>query len=100
MPNSGSLSIGGSDQVGSDQSHARAPPAPKPPKRAAPATPVVQADSGQCLAIEQDPETGGCLYTVTDRDSGEVLARWPRDQVAKMGDEAGYAAGALIKAKA
>ncbi len=50
--------------------------------------------------IQQDAQTGAWVYEVSDRDTGQVIARVPRDAVAGMGDKASYAAGALIKAKA
>lgn len=37
---------------------------------------------------------------MTDRDTGEIIARISRDEVAKLGLKADYAAGALVKAKA
>jgi uncharacterized FlaG/YvyC family protein len=50
--------------------------------------------------IQQDPATGKWIYTVTDRDTGEIIARISREDVAKLGLKADYAAGALVKAKA
>ena len=73
---------------------------PKRPKRAAQAASGSRLGSGQRLVIQQDPETGECVYTVTDRDTGEVIAQLSREDVARMGGRAGYAAGALVKAKA
>lgn len=78
-------------------------PSPHPPARR-PAEPAkaeeVQppADPGQRLVIE---ETGdGLVYTVIDRASGAVVARISREEVARMAGRPGYAAGALIRAKA
>jgi hypothetical protein len=53
------------------------------------------ADPGQRLVIE---ETDGALvYTVIDRATGAVVARTSREDVARMGGQADYAAGALIR---
>jgi hypothetical protein len=56
------------------------------------------ADPGQRLVIEETDE--GLVYTVIDRSTGAVVARTSREEVARMGTEPGYAAGALIRAKA
>jgi hypothetical protein len=58
-----------------------------------------QADPGQRLIIEEMAQ-GGLVYTVIDRASGAVVARTSRDDLARMGLKPGYAAGALIRAKA
>ncbi|MEI9890182.1 MAG: hypothetical protein WDN45_05740 [Caulobacteraceae bacterium] len=58
-----------------------------------------QADPGQRLVIEETAD-GGLVYTVTDRASGAVVARTSRDEVTQMGQQPGYAAGALIRARA
>ena len=50
--------------------------------------------------IQQDPSTGEWIYTVTDRDSGAVIARLSRADVARLGLKTDYAAGSLIQAKA
>ncbi len=65
---------------------AEAPEAPPP------------ADPGQRLVIEETD--AGLVYTVIDRASGAVVVRTSREEVAQMGSRAGYAAGALIRAKA
>ena len=100
MPSNGNVSlIGGGDAVGSETSHSAGGYEPKRLKRA-PSAPAQHEASGQRLVIQEDPRTGGCVYTVMDRDTGEVVASIAREDVAKMGGAAGYAAGALIKAKA
>ena len=100
MPSNGFLTIGTSEAIGSESSHTQTALDPKRPKRGAQSAPAPRLDSGQRLVIQQDEETGACVYTVTDRDTGEVIARLSREDVAEMGGRAGYAAGALIKAKA
>ena len=56
------------------------------------------ADPGQRLVIEETD--GGLVYTVIDRATGGVVARTSREEVTRMGAQPGYAAGALIRAKA
>jgi hypothetical protein len=56
------------------------------------------ADPGQRLVIEETDE--GLIYTVIDRATGAVVARTAREEVARMGAQPGYAAGALIKTSA
>ncbi|HVY34897.1 MAG TPA: hypothetical protein VG960_10795 [Caulobacteraceae bacterium] len=99
MPNSGSLSIGGGEAIGSESPRTPQDPESKKTKRAAP-TPAPKPSSGHRLVIDQDPRTGRWIYTVTDRDTGEIIARISREDVAKLGLKTDYAAGALIKAKA
>jgi hypothetical protein len=72
-------------------SRQKAEPAPQPE------TPP-PADPDQRLVIE---ETDGALvYTVIDRATGAVVARTSREDVARMGAQADYAAGALIRTTA
>lgn len=56
------------------------------------------ADPGQRLVIEETD--GGLVYTVIDRASGAVVARTSREDVAQMGAQPDYAAGALIRTTA
>ena len=93
------LSVGGGEAIGHDSSHGGPGYEQRRHERAA-ASPEAAVGSGQRLLIQEDPKTGDCVYTVTDRDSGQVIARVTREEVAHMGDKAGYTAGALIKAKA
>jgi hypothetical protein len=94
------LAIGGSgDPLGSDSPRASKSADGKKPRRVAP-DPPPKPNSGHRLVIQQDPETEEWIYTVTDRDTGEVIARIAREEVASLGLKPDYAAGALIKAKA
>ena len=99
MANNGPLSIGGGDAVSADSSHSGPGGDGHRPRRE-PAAEPPPVDHGQRLVIQQDPRTGEWLYTVIDRDSGQVVSRVTRESVARMGAQASYAAGALIKAKA
>jgi hypothetical protein len=83
----------GSDGGSSPQEYRRRKAArPEAPEGALP------ADPGQRLLIEET-ETG-LVYTVIDRASGAVVVQTSRDEVAQLGNRPGYAAGALIRAKA
>ena len=99
MSSSGSLSIGGGDAIGSEASHTAPDYEPRKSKRAE-SEPAPKPNSGHRLVIQQDHDTGKWIYTVTDRDTGEIIARISREEVAKLGLKADYAAGARIKAKA
>jgi hypothetical protein len=93
------LSVGGGEAIGHDAPHGGPGYEQHRQRRPAP-EPEADAGSGQRLVIQQDARTGAYVYTVTDRDSGQVVAQVAREDVAKMADKAGYAAGSLIKAKA
>ena len=101
MTSNAGLSIGGGDAISQDlphngQGHAQDR---KAARRESPA-PEVKPSRGHRLVIQQDPVTGEWIYTVTDRDTGEVIARLSREDVARLGLKSDYAAGALVKAKA
>ena len=93
------VSIGSGDAIGSESSHAAPAYEPKKTKRGE-SDSAPRPNSGHRLVIQQDRETGEWIYTVTDRDTGEVIARTSREEVAQLGLKSGYAAGALVKAKA
>jgi hypothetical protein len=99
MSSNPSLSIGGGDAIGQDPPHNQQVPDRNTPRRESPA-PEVKPSRGHRLVIQQDPLTGAWIYTVTDRDTGAVIARLTREDVARLGLKADYAAGALVKAKA
>jgi hypothetical protein len=100
MPTNATLSVGrGGDSLGSDSSPNSRTIERKKPKPASP-EPAPRPSSGHRLIIQQDQATGEWIYTVTDRDTGAVIARISREEVAKLGLKPDYAAGALIKAKA
>ena len=99
MSSSGTLSIGGGDAIGSESSHTT--PAFESKKAKRPSSgPEPKPSSGHRLVIQQDRETGAWIYIVTDRDTGAIIARCSREEVAQLGLKADYAAGALVKAKA
>jgi hydrogenase maturation factor len=103
MTSTADLSIGGGDAIGADHPHNQAFADPKRSRRkdAAPEDAAQAAPSGgHRLAIQQDPLTGEWIYTVTDRDNGQIVARLTREDVARLGLKSDYAAGALVKAKA
>ena len=97
---SSNLSIAmATEGLGADGGHSS--PHPQARRQAEPAPteePPPPADPGQRLVIEE--ADGELVYTVIDRASGAVVARTSRADVARMGAQPGYAAGALIRAKA
>jgi flagellar protein FlaG len=101
MSNNLSLTPSGPDATGADNQPSRKPfqrrkPAPAAPQPEEP--PLL--DSGQRLFIQEVGDSGQFVYTVIDRASGQVVARTPREDVARMSQNAGYAAGSLIKVRA
>ncbi|WP_226637623.1 flagellar protein FlaG [Brevundimonas poindexterae] len=48
------------------------------------------------LVIEQGSHMGVFIYKVLDRETGEVVQQLPREEVARMGNQKGYAAGTVI----
>jgi hypothetical protein len=98
---SSSLSIATpSEGLGSDGGQQS--PSPYAPRRrvepAAEPEATPAADPSQRLVIEETD--AGLVYTVIDRASGAVVARTSREEVARMGAKADYAAGALIRTSA
>lgn len=52
------------------------------------------------LVIEQGAAKGAFIYKILDRETGEVVRQLPREEVAKMGAQTSYAAGAVIDTQA
>lgn len=52
------------------------------------------------LVIEEDEASGACVYIAVNRRTGEILAKYRREQILKMRDDAGYSAGGVIRTKA
>jgi len=48
------------------------------------------------LIIEQGARKGVFIYKVLDRETGEVVQQLPREEVVRLKDQKGYAAGAVI----
>ena len=48
------------------------------------------------LVIEQGAHKGVFIYKVLDRETGEVVRQLPREEVMRLKDQNGYAAGAVI----
>lgn len=99
MSNNGPLSIGGGDAIGSESSHATPGFEPRRAKRPGP-DPAPKPKAGHRLVIQQDRDTGEWIYIVTDRDTGAIIARISREEVARLGLKADYTAGALVQATA
>tara|TARA_R110002167_G_scaffold14667_11_gene59199 strand:+ start:3880 stop:4182 length:303 start_codon:yes stop_codon:yes gene_type:complete len=52
------------------------------------------------LVIEEGSREGSFVYKTLDRLTGEVIRQLPREQVAELKGQAGYAAGAVIDTSA
>jgi len=81
-------------------------PAPRPAPREPGAPAVgVKADPGPSpadlrLVIEADEVHGGFIYKTLDRNTGEVVRQFPRDQLLRLMTEEGYEPGEVIAARA
>lgn len=75
------------------QHHAPPEPASRPAKVAEGAED--QADI-RLIIEEQD---GSYVYKTVDRRTGDIVAQYPREELLKMREEDGYAAGTVIRAK-
>ena len=58
------------------------------------------AASNQRLVIKEGAQAGVLIYTVLDRDSGEIVVQIPREMVIKLGHRADYSAGQIISTEA
>lgn len=84
----------------------------RPAKTEVPAEPPARqarAKAEPSVAISRQPPTrlmieegsaGVFVYTVLDSQSGLVLARIPRDEVARLSEKQDYSAGAVVDAQA
>jgi flagellar protein FlaG len=52
------------------------------------------------LVIEEGGAKGVFIYKILDRETGKVVRQLPRDEVATIGGQSGYAAGAVIDTRA
>ncbi len=52
------------------------------------------------LIIEEGPTDGTFVYKTLDSVTGEVIRQFPREQVLRMAEKGGYAAGGLIDTSA
>ncbi|HEY3696333.1 hypothetical protein [Phenylobacterium sp.] len=52
------------------------------------------------LVIEEGETPGSYIYKTVNRVTGEVVAQFPQKQLLQLRDDAAYAAGALLNAKA
>jgi hypothetical protein len=89
----------GPDAAGSDGQQ----PSYRNPRRRPGQAPAPEADAkdasgpGQRLIIQEVGDAGEFIYTVIDRASGAVVAQTSREEVARMSQNPGYAAGTLIR---
>lgn len=52
------------------------------------------------LVIEEGPVQGTFVYKTLDAHTGEIVRQFPREQVLRMAETGGYAAGGLIDTSA
>lgn len=52
------------------------------------------------LIIEEDQASGSCTYKTINRRTGEVMHRYPREDLLKLGEDERYVAGGLIRTRA
>lgn len=75
---------------------------PTPVAPAVVAPPAVEAPSHNTdlrLVIEVDRVSGGFVYKTLDRRTGEVVRQFPRDEVVRLKDAAGYTPGDVIDSR-
>lgn len=61
-------------------------------------TPLAEAEriARYRLVIEEGPHKGSFIYKTMDRETGEVVRQFPREQVVEMMKSEDYGAGAVI----
>ena len=52
------------------------------------------------LIIEEDQASGAFVYKTLDRNTGEVVLQFPREEMLKLKDRAAYKAGTVIRTTA
>jgi flagellar protein FlaG len=52
------------------------------------------------LIIEEDQASGAFVYKTLDRNTGEVVLQFPREEMLKLRDRAAYQAGTVIRTTA
>jgi flagellar protein FlaG len=52
------------------------------------------------LIIEEDQASGAITYKTIDRRTGEVVHRYPREDLLKLSEDERYVAGGVIRTKA
>jgi len=77
---------------------ARVPDDIAPSRRTTETEPAQAADLR--LVIEEGGEPGQFVYTIIDRRTGRIVSRRARDEILKMREDDGYAAGSLFDSKA
>ena len=67
-----------------------------------PRAPTVEAPRGNAdlrLVIEVDQMSGAFVYKTLDRRTGEVVSQFPRDEIVRLKDAAGYMPGDVIDSR-
>ena len=57
-------------------------------------------DESDMRLIIEEAEDGGVVYTIVDRRTGKVVSRMSREEVLRLRQKSGYAAGAVFDGKA
>jgi flagellar protein FlaG len=52
------------------------------------------------LVIEEDQASGAFVYKTLNRNTGEVVLQFPREEVLRLKEHASYQAGAIIRTTA
>lgn len=52
------------------------------------------------LVIEEGQSAGSYIYKTVNRVTGEVIAQFPQEKLLQLKDDAAYATGAVVNAKA
>lgn len=60
---------------------------------------IPQDQLDQRLVIERDNGSGAYIYKTIDRMTGQVISQVPREEVLKMREDVGYAAGDVIRTR-
>jgi flagellar protein FlaG len=74
------------------------PTPPVPAVDARPASEAPRQNADLRLVIEEDPVSGTFVYKTLDRRTGEIVKQFPREDMVRLKDTAGYAPGAVIDA--
>lgn len=59
-----------------------------------------QAPDDLRLIIEEDQATGSIVYVTVNRRTGDVVQRYPREELLRMREDTAYVVGGVIRTKA
>jgi flagellar protein FlaG len=61
------------------------------------AAPAVKTAADYRLVIEEDEAAGMFVYKTLDRQTGEIVSQFPREEILRMRDSGDYQAGSVLK---